>query len=565
MTLYKSILEFPHRNGTAVKFYENGNLTALDWVQYYNEIKKVTSALKGLGVGPGVRVAIKAPTCLKWGLLDLGIQSLGGVTVPIYPNSTPDEIRHILTDSESSYLFLQQEAQAFVLEEVPSLKKIISMHESNNEKSNLLYWNQFIDLNSLSESTEGWFENLTPPTPDELATLIYTSGTTGSPKGVCLSSVQIHSEITEAFSWGISKSDTTLCFLPFAHVLGRVEFWAHVYWGYTLAFAESIEKLRENLQDIKPTVFIAVPRVFEKFYDAILTQMEGLGLKRKLFDWALEIGSQVSQYTIARRKVPLDLALKFQVADQLIFSRIKQAFGGRLRFAISGGAPLPIEVAHFFHTCGVLILEGYGLTETTAAIAVNRPTQFIFGTVGLPVGDVKIKIADDGEILVKSNKVMMGYHNLPEETAKVLQDGWFATGDIGEVLPTGELRITDRKKDLIKTSGGKYVAPQKIENLLKEHRFIANALVYGDQKKYVVVLLQLNTDSTTGISEHDIDEQIRSHVAEVNSKLASFETVKKFTTVTDSWTVENGFLTPSLKLKRKVLISEYKDLLEAMY
>lgn len=565
MTLLNCILDFPHRTGIAVQYYEDRELHSLTWTEYYDLIKRVTSALKGLGVGRGTAVAIKAPTSLKWGLLDLGIQCLGGVTVPIYPNSTPDEIQYILADSEASFFFLHQEAQAQLIIPPAHLKKIISMHESSSQDEHTLYWNRFLELSSIHELPDDWFENLTPPAKTDLMTLIYTSGTTGTPKGVRLTSEQIISEITEAFSWGVSKSDTSLCFLPFAHVLGRVEYWAHVYWGYTLAFARGLEYLKENLQEVKPTVFIAVPRVFEKFHDAILSQMEGLGLKRKLFDWALSVGKEVSYYVLARRKVPLDLVLKHQMAETLVFSKIKDVFGGRLRFAISGGAPLPIEVALFFHACGVLILEGYGLTETTAAITVNRPTHFKFGTVGLPIGDVKLKIAKDGEIFIQSKKVMAGYHNLPEETARVLKDGWLATGDIGEILESGELRILDRKKDLIKTSGGKYVAPQKLENLLKESRLIENALVYGDKKKYVVALLQVNTATTTELTDHELEEQVRTHLAEVNTKLASHESIKKFSIVKDEWSVENGLLTPSLKVKRKLLIQKYLEILESLY
>lgn len=548
-----------------MQFYEKGRLESYTWPQYYAQIKKVTSSLHCLGVKRNTRVAIRANTSLKWGLLDLGIQSLGAVTVPIYPNSTPEEIEHILKDSEAEFLFLQHESQEAVLPKSHGLKKVIILDESLKSSKRHIFWNQFLELSDGQNEASDWFENLKPNKAEDLATLIYTSGTTGAPKGVCISSVQIFSEISEAFAWGISKADTTLCFLPFAHVLGRVEYWAHVYWGFTLGFAEGLETLKRDLQVIKPTVFIAVPRVFEKFYETILTQMESLGFKRRIFDWALKVGRETSQYTLSRRKVPMDLAVKWEVANKLVFSKIKEAFGGRLRFAISGGAPLQIDIMQFFHSCGVLILEGYGLTETTAAIAVNRNTHFMFGTVGLPAGDVKIKIAEDGEVLIKSKKVMIGYHNMPEETARVLQDGWFATGDIGEILPGGELRITDRKKDLIKTSGGKYVAPQKIEARLKEHRMIANALVYGDRKKYVTVLLQLNTDATKNLSKEDIDEQLRNHIADINSDLSSYETVKKFVTVTDPWTVENGFITPSLKLKRKALIEKYRDLLEGLY
>lgn len=559
MTLYHSILDFPTRSGVGVEYFEKGELKHLTWPEYYERIKSVASALCSLGVKKRSRVAIMANTSLQWGLVDLAVQSLGAVTIPIYHNSTPDEIHHVLKDSEASHLFIED------LQDMDKLKqnstdvlKIISFNESTEQ---ILSWMDFL---AAAQLQSGWFENLTPPEQNELATIVYTSGTTGLPKGVCLSHVQIISEVKEAFSWGISSEDKTLCFLPLAHVLGRVEFWAHVYWGFELAFAEGIESLRKNLLQCKPTVFIAVPRVFEKFHEAIHAQMETLGLRRRIFEKALKTGEKVSSYTLYQRKVPLQLALENEVADLLVFKKIKEAFGGRLRFAISGGAPLNPQISMFFHHCGILILEGYGLTETTAAICVNRPTQYVMGTVGIPVGDVQIRIAEDGEILVKSDKVMTGYYKLPEETKQVLDNGWFSTGDIGEILPTGELKITDRKKDLIKTSGGKYVAPQKIESLAKESPLVSNIIAYGDRKKFIVALISLAGEASR-YPVQALEEKIRNHIAQVNSKLAGFETIKKFTLTHDQWTVENGLLTPSLKVKRKKLIEKYKHDLEVLY
>ncbi len=559
MTLYHSLLNFPTRSGVSVEYFENGRLKQLDWNKYYNLIRQVTFSLHRVGVQKQTRVGIMANTCLQWGLLDMAIQSLGAVTVPIYHNSTADEINHILNDSGSQFLFIQNVRDLTLITSQNQKKtKIISLHQQVDD---VLGWNEFMELGTPEEN---WFESLEVPNDSELATIVYTSGTTGQPKGVCLSHIQIMSEVEEAFSWGISSEDKTLCFLPLAHVLGRIEYWAHIYWGYQLAFSEGIDRLRKNLTQCKPTVFIAVPRVFEKFYEAIMAQMESLGLRRKVFEWALLVGKSVSEYTLYQRKVPLQLALEYELADQLVLSQIKKAFGGRLRFAISGGAPLNPQITTFFHNCGILILEGYGLTETTAAICVGRPTQYVIGTVGIPIGDVQIKIAEDGEILIKSKKVMMGYYNLPDETEKVLNNGWFSTGDIGEMTPTGELRITDRKKDLIKTSGGKYVAPQKLEALITESPLIQHVLVYGDQKKYVVVLLSLK-DEAALLSEDELSDRLRDHIAQVNSQLASYETVKKFATTQDQWTVENGLLTPSLKTKRKKLINKYKSVLESLY
>ena len=559
MTLHHSILDFPTRSGVGVEYFIKGKIKQLTWSEYYDQIKIVTSSLANLGVKKQSRVAIMANTSLEWGITDLAIQSLGAVTIPLYHNSTTEEIAHILKDSEASHLFIEslRDLNHLNSETIGNLK-IVSFDDGADQ---VLSWTEFLKLSTLEP---GWFETLPVPDEKELATIVYTSGTTGLPKGVCLTHVQIISEVSEAFSWGISSVDKTLCFLPLAHVLGRIEYWAHVYLGYQLAFAESIDRLRDNLVECKPTVFIAVPRIFEKVYESIHNQMETMGLRRKIFERALKVGEEVSSYTLYQRKVPLKLAIEFEIAENLVFKKIKEAFGGRLRFAVSGGAPLNTEISKFFHHCGILILEGYGLTETTGAICVSRLTQYVMGTVGIPVGDVQIKIADDGEILIKSNKVMTGYYKLPEETKKVLNDGWFATGDIGEFLPTGELKITDRKKDLIKTSGGKYVAPQKIESYAKENSLVSNVVIYGDQKKYVVALISV-TEKAAELSKQDLEEKIRNHIAQVNSELAGYESVKRFAITQDQWTIENGLLTPSLKLKRKALIEKYKTELEALY
>ena len=542
------IKEFPNRPGTAVIYFNDGNEHSLTWPQYQDKVAQVIRGLRSYGVKEGSKVALQAPTSLRWILLDMAIQYLKAVTVPIYSGSAKSEVEFILNDSETEILFSDTHV---AFQNCPNLKMILDL---KNEQS----WDDF--TNSQNDFT---FDEPTTFEPTQLATVVYTSGTTGRPKGVCLTQEQVQSEVHEAFEWAISPDDTTLCFLPLAHILGRVEAWAHIYWGSTIGIAENLESIRSNLQVVKPTLLMSVPRIFEKFYDTILSQMESFGPKRTLFHWAMEIGRQALVYRSARRKVPLGLASKFEIADQLVFAKIRNLFGGRLRFAISGGAPLSTEVSEFFSMCGVLILEGYGLTETTAAIAVNRDNDYRFGTVGKPIGDVQIKIAEDGEILIQSKKVMTEYFNRPEETEAVFEDGWFKTGDIGEVLPSGHLRITDRKKDLIKTSGGKYVAPQKLEALLKNDPLVSEVLIYGDQKKYIVALIQIkNTDAE---SEKTIDEKIRAHVSRVNQQLAGFESIKKFALTFDVWTVDGGELTPSLKLKRKMLTERYKNILDNLY
>jgi long-chain acyl-CoA synthetase len=551
--LPEKIFDLSHQTGVAVIYFKSGIRHELTWSEYQNLIGQTALSLKKLGLGKGSRIAIHANTCLEWLLIDFASQLIQAITIPIYGSSTATEVNYILRDSQADLLFTDQ-SQSQVIEKNDRLKNIINF--GSNE------WEKFL---AKSQTEHFDYHQKMKFKKTDLVTIVYTSGTTGLPKGVCLTHEQVQSEVLEAFGWALSSRDTTLSFLPLSHILGRVEVWAHLYLGSTLALAEKIEKLKDHLEEVQPTLLVSVPRIYEKFYDTILSQMESIGPKRKVFYWALEIGQQVSEFRLANRKVPIDLALKNKVADELVFSKIRKLFGGKLRFAISGGAPLSKEIAEFFYFCGILILEGYGLTETTAAITVNRDHDYKLGTVGKPIGDVKIKIASDGEILVKSKKVMTGYHELPDETAAAFDDGWFKTGDIGKILPSGELIITDRKKDLIKTSGGKYVAPQKLEALLKENLLISQALVFGDQKKFIVALLQVDLNVNKNLEVSKVQEMIRSQVTKVNTQLASFESIKKFEITFDSWTVESGELTPSLKLKRKKIIEQYKNLIESMY
>ena len=337
--------------------------------------------------------------------------------------------------------------------------------------------------------------------------------------------------------------------------------------------------MRGNLTEVRPTFLMSVPRIFEKIYAAVTAQIQTQPLKMKIFNWALEVGTKVGDYKMSGQVLPLDLLVKYELAKKLVLDKIPTAFGGRLRFAISGGAPIPREIALFFHAAGVLILEGYGLTETTAAITVNTPFNYKFGSVGRPIGEVKLKIAEDGEILVKSDKVMKEYYNNPEATKEAFTDGWFHTGDIGEILPGGDLKITDRKKDLIKTAGGKYVAPQRLEGLLKMSPVISQVLIHGDQKKYIVALVTVDRPFVEKIAKEkgisakwpelattpQIQEMVRQAVAEANSTLASYESIKKYHILPIEFSVEGGEMTPSMKVKRKVLDQRYAKEIEALY
>lgn len=560
----------------------------ITWQSYRTSISELAAGLEALGIKSGDKIAVFSNTRVEWAYIDMSILSLGAVTVPIYHNHTNEDVAYIINNSEAKFVFCEN-FQTYrklkdILSQTPHIEKIICMDTNKiAEDSRCIYINTVMTEGSKIIKNKPLFfnEKVKKVSPEEMATIIYTSGTTGQPKGVVLTHAQIMSEISDTFPLlGVSWKDKTLSFLPYAHVLGRIELWGHYAIGFTLCFAESIERLKENLIQTKPTILVAVPRVFEKIYAGIQAQIEISPVKQKVFDWAIKIGRQVSQCKIERKALSLDVALQYQLARKTLFDQIKERMGGNLRFVISGGAPLNREIAEFFHAIGLTLLEGYGLTETTAAITVNTPFDYRFGTVGKPIGDVKIRLAEDGEILVQSKKVMLEYYKDPQSTKEALKDHWFYTGDIGEWTEDGFLKITDRKKDLIKTAGGKFVAPQKLESLLELNKFISHAHIHGDQKKYVVALITLNPQSIREYAEKEdisykdlsalaknpkIRRLIHESVSEVNSKLASFESIKNFEILPRDFSLDEGELTPSLKVKRKFIDSKYKETIEKLY
>jgi long-chain acyl-CoA synthetase len=479
-----------------------------------------------------------------------------------------------LQDAEPRVLIVENAAQLRKWESIAkrcrSVEHVVCMDppDSDPSDSTALSWDDLLNRGSGRAAREpGFFAAQAEATRiEDMATIVYTSGTTGQPKGVVLTHDQILSEVedlTRAFP--ISPLDSTLTFLPYAHVLGRVELWLHAYSGFTLNFAESIERLKAGLAETRPTVMIGVPRIFEKIYAGLLTQIEGHPLRKTLFGWL---------------NAPNPGPARKLLADRLLHARLRAGLGGRLRFVVSGGAPLEPKLADFFRGAGLLLLEGYGLTETTAAITANTPDSYEFGSVGKPLADVQLKLADDGEILVKSKKVFHAYYKDPAATSQAFRDGWFCTGDVGEFTPGGFLRVTDRKKDLIKTAGGKYVAPQKLEGLLKLDPLISHVLIHGDRRKYVVALLTLNEpylktlarergwtyrDHRALTQRPEVKEMARKLVAQANADLASYETIKNFAILPDDFSLERGELTPSLKVKRRVLDEKYKELIDGLY
>lgn len=580
----------------AVMYKRGGRWNELDWSSYRTLVESIAAGLQTLGVRKGDRVAILSNTRLEWAATDLAILGLGAITVPIYQNSTDEDLSFILQNSKSKILICESPSQfrklTSVLEPLQLIEKVICFEDEKKDgvaSDSPSASTDYVTLERLQ--AQGEVALKTSPTLYELAlreialtdtaTIIYTSGTTGRPKGVVITHTQALSEVADTFPLlGVTVRDRSLCFLPFAHILGRVEIWGHGLTGYTMAFAESVERIKDNLVEVKPTIMMAVPRIFEKIYNGIIAQSQTSTVKAKLFNWALTTGREMSQYKVEKQPVPIDLAVRYRLAKKLVFDSISERLGGRLRFSVCGGAPLSRSIAEFFHASGLLILEGYGLTETTAAVAVNTPFDYRFGTVGKGIGDVRFKIADDGEILVQSKKVMKEYLDDPEATALAIVDGWYHTGDIGELSPEGYLRITDRKKDLIKTAGGKYVAPQKLEGLLKASHYISQVHIHGDQKKYVVAVLTLNMETVRDwakengvdtksrdeiITNPKIKDLIKKAVAETNSHLASYETIKNFALLPRDFTVESGELTPSLKVKRKVVDARYKAMIDGLY
>ncbi len=595
-TIGQAIIEMGKRDSQkpAVKYRQDNHWQSLSWQQYLSEVESLGAGLLKLGIEPDDKVGLMSNTRFEWGVCDLAILGCHGVTIPIYQNNVPDDIVYIINNSGAKIFFFENHYLFKIWNDIKekclSVKWAVSIEPIETLGSAAEADPSIIDFQSLKKTGSELLgkeplcfqrkcESLLPT---DIATIVYTSGTTGVPKGAVLTHTQIMSEVSEVIPiCGVTHEDTSLCFLPLAHVMGRVEHWAHVEIGFTLAYAESIERIRPNLLEIKPTFIVAVPRIFEKIYTSILGQVSTPGLRSNLFKWAVQVGKRVSEFKQTRQTIPVDLLTQYIAAKKLVLNKVTDAFGGNIRFAISGGAPLSKEISSFFHGAGILVLEGYGLTETTAAIAVNTPFLYQFGTVGKPVGDVKIKLDDDGEILIRSDKVMKEYYNNPEATAEVFTaDGWFRSGDIGEFTESGCLRITDRKKDLIKTAGGKYIAPQRIENLLKLNPIIGNVLIHGDEKKYIVALVTVDRQYVENWAKQNkvpykkwqeltlkaaVVDLVRKAITDTNRQLASWETIKKYLILPQEFTIEGGELTPSMKVKRKALDKKFVHEIQSLY
>jgi long-chain acyl-CoA synthetase len=563
---------------------------SLTWAQALDRVRAIAGGLRSLGVEREQRVGLLCSTRLEWILADLGILCAGGATTTVYPSSTAEDCAFILEDSDAVMVFAEDDEQIEKLRSVrqhmPKVRHVINL-EGGGDGAWVL---SLADLEQRGRDADAAdaeaFERVCAEVaPEHLATLIYTSGTTGKPKGVRLVHECWTYEAEAMAELGLQTiDDLQYLWLPLSHSFGKVLQVGQILVGNATAIDGRIPKLVDNLAVVRPTYMAAAPRIFEKIYNKVIGQAKQAGgLKLKIFKWALAVGRRVSAIRQQGGEPGGWLAFKYGIATKLVFSKLQARFGGRLRFFISGSAPLSREIAEFFHAAGILILEGYGLTETSAASFVNRPESYRFGTVGFPMPGTEVKIAAaDGEILLRGPGVMRGYHNLPDQTAEVLEaDGWFHTGDIGQIDADGFLAITDRKKDLIKTSGGKYVAPQLIEGKLKAScPYLSQVIVHGDRRNYCTALISLDPEALQAWAEAngkagasyaelvampEVEALIAPFVAATNETLAGYESIKKFALLPKDLTVEDGELTPSLKVKRKAVEKKYMDLLDRLY
>ena len=576
-------------NREAYRYPRGERWESQTWQETGDHVTKLAAGLVALGLEPEQRVAIAAGTRYEWILADLAIMSAGGATTTVYPSTMADDVGYILADSESRLAFAEDDSQIAKLvqrkSELPHLHKIITF----DGKTDGDWVIGLADLERLGEELlakdPGVVDDRIEATrPDSLATLIYTSGTTGRPKGVRLQHKSWTYEGAAIQAQGIlDETDLQFLWLPMAHSFGKVLLSTQLACGFATAVDGRVEKIIDNLAVVRPTFMGAAPRIFEKAHGRIVTMQaaEG-GVKEKLFKQAFKVGLQVDQLKREGKPVPFMLAKQHALFDKLVFTKIRDRFGGRVRFFISGAAALNREIAEWFHAAGILILEGYGMTESSAGSVVNHPDDYRFGSVGLVFPGSEVKIADDGEILIKGPGVMEGYHNLPEQTAEALtDDGWLHTGDIGELDAQGFLRITDRKKDLFKTSGGKYIAPSAIESQFKAIcPYASQFLVHGAERNFVVALITLDPDAMEGwaaqndmagksyaeiVSSQPVQDMVEGYVETLNGRLNRWETIKKWILLDHDLTVESGELTPSLKVKRKVVEENYRSQIDGLY
>ena len=567
-----------------------GSYQPVSTAELVDRVRRLAKALEGLGVQRGDRVALMAENGPHWPTVDFATLCSGAVLVPIYPTLLPEQAAYIANDCGAHVVFAQtlQHLQGFLSQsdKLPEVRHLVLIQgeapagDAGDHRvttlADLLAQVTSVDVAAFEQKARA-------VQPDDLATFVYTSGTTGQPKGVILTHRNIASNVNAAMEvLDLPGSFTALSFLPLSHSFERTVDYAYFNQGCTIAYAESVATVAQNFQEVKPQVFVSVPRVYEKVLSRVQENVASAPpIRQKIFAWAVSVGREALPWRLKQQSPPGLLGLKLGIADKLVFTKIRERLGGKFRYALSGGAPLSRDVAEFFWGAGIPIFEGYGLSETAPVLTVNTPDHVKMGTVGRAVPGVTLRIAEDGEILAQGPNIMKGYWNLPEATAEVIDaDGWFHTGDIGEIDAEGFLRITDRKKELIINAYGKNVAPAPIENALKASRYIGQAVVIGDRRKFLAALLVPDFEvlkpwaEKQGIGTADASSMLRDakvrallsqEVDEVNKRLASFEKVVAWELLPDEFTLETGELTPTQKVKRRVINQKYGDVIERLY
>jgi long-chain acyl-CoA synthetase len=586
--LYFGALERFGSRPVAVRAKRAGEWVTLSYGELATRVQDLSLGLAELGIQPGDRVAILSENRPEWAIVDYACLTARCIDVPIYPTLPAKQAEYNLLDSGASAVFVssRQQMQKVLAarDRLPALRHVIGFDEDARGPGVLSLDQVYACGRSARKHRRSWQADALKAAPKDLATMIYTSGTTGEMKGVMLTHGNIASNVTTCCGlFTFAHDDECLSFLPLSHIFERMfGHYCMFHSGVVINYAENVDSVAADMQRWRPTVMASVPRLYEKIYGRVLDQVRsGSGLRQRIFFWAKRVGEAAVERRLANRRLSPALSLKRWVADRLVFGKLRARTGGRLRFFISGGAPLSADIARFFHAAGMPILEGYGLTETSPVIAVNTFANAKLGTVGQPIPGVEVKIAPDGEVLTRGPNVMVGYYGKPQATADALDsEGWFHTGDIGLLDEDGFLRITDRKKDIIVTAGGKNIAPQPIESLVKTSKFVSNAVMLGDRRRFPLMLIVPNLQTLSAWAEqqglqardaasllalpavqHKVEREVRTTLRD----LASFEIPKKLLLLDRDFSVETGELTPTLKIKRRVVEQRHREAIEALY
>jgi long-chain acyl-CoA synthetase len=578
-----------HKRSDTLNYKSGGRWAPMSSDELMSRVKDIAAGLHAIGIRHGDRVALLSDSRVEWTLTDAGCLFASAIDVPIYPTLTPPQVGYILNDSGAIALFLANREKFLelkdILGECPAVKHVVFFDSEGVTPDDGLTLAQLEERGREQERTDpGLIDRMAAETkPEDLATIIYTSGTTGEPKGVMLTHANLVSNLIDSSGHlSIGEQDTVLSLLPLSHVYERQAMYMYLHHGMAVYFAESLQTIASNVREVRPTLLVGVPRLFEKIYARIQERAAEKGkIAQALLAWAVNVGTRYARLSSDRKPVPFTLKLQHSIASKLVFSKWKEAFGGRIRLLLSGGAALSEELACVYIGAGIPIIQGYGLTETSPVVTASGTENFRIGTVGRAIPHVEIRIAEDGEIEVRGPNVMRGYYNKPEETqAAFTDDGWFRTGDIGTIDQDGYLTITDRKKELFKTSGGKYIAPQPIEQAIKSSRFVNQVVLVGSEHKFPAALIVpvweqlesycklkgIEVESRSELCRHPrIIDLLQRQIDALTPNLARFERIKKVALLENEFTIEGGELTPTLKIKRRVIDDKYRDVIEKLY